>query len=177
MKNIVLYKSKYGNTKQYATWMAEALQWELRDFSDFRKEEAGHYNKIIFGTGVYMGKMNKLGKALTMFKDKPILIFACAGNNNVQEDIDVIKKRNFTEEQLSFHRFFYVPGGVDFSKVKGPFRVMLSVFRKVMEKKKEKTADEEAILQGFTHPTNYVDRKHIEPIVAYAREWRPGGAR
>jgi hypothetical protein len=85
--------------------------------------------------------------------------------------------RNITKAQLSFRKFFYVSSGVDFSKVKGPFRVMLSVFRKVMEKKKEKTADEEAILQGFTHPTNYVDRKHIESIVAYAREWRPGGAR
>lgn len=169
MKNIVLYKSRYGNTKQYATWMAKALQWELRDFSDFRKEEAGHYDKIIFGTGVYMGKMNKLDKALTMFKDKPIVIFACGGNNNDPDEIEVIRKRNFTETQLAFHRFFYVPGGVDFSKVKGPFRLMLGVFRKVMERKNNRTADEDAILEGFTNPTNFVDRKHIEPILEAVR--------
>ena len=174
MKNIVLYKSRYGNTKQYATWMAEALQWELRDFSDFRKSEIGDYEGIIFATGVYMGKMNALAKALQWFGEKPIVIVACAGNNNDPHEIEVIRKRNFTEAQLAFHRFFYVPGGVDFSKVKGPFRLMLGVFRKVMEKKKNKTADEAAILEGFTNPTNFVDRKHIEPILAAVRNASSG---
>jgi hypothetical protein len=38
-----------------------------------------------------------------------------------------------------------------------------------MEKKKNKTADEIAILDGFTHPTHYVDRKHIQALVEYAK--------
>ena len=122
MKNIVLYKSRYGNTFQYATWIAEALQWEIREFSEFKKEEINEYQNIIFGTGVYMGKMNQIKKVLKWFEDKPIIIFACAGNNNVREDIEVIKRNNFTEEQLAFHKFFYLPGGVDFSKVQGLFK-------------------------------------------------------
>lgn len=170
MKNIVLYKSRYGNTFQYATWIAEDLGWELRDFSEFRKEEIDDYQNIIFGSGVYMGKMNQIKKVLEWFKGKPIIIFACAGNHNVEKDIDVIKKNNFTSEQLAFHQFFYLPGGVDFSKVKGVFKMMLDVFRKVMEKKKNRTQDQEAILEGFYHPTNYVDKKEIEAIVAFARE-------
>jgi flavodoxin len=106
MKNIVLYKSRYGNTFQYATWIAEALHWEIRELSEFKKEEINEYQNIIFGTGVYMGKMNQIKKVLKWFEDKPIIIFACAGNNNVREDIEVIKRNNFTEEQLVFHNFF-----------------------------------------------------------------------
>lgn len=170
MKTIVLYKSRYGNTFQYATWIAEALQWEIREFSEFKKEEINEYQNIIFGTGVYMGKMNQIKKVLKWFEDKPIIIFACAGNNNVREDIEVIKRNNFTEEQLVFHNFFYLPGGVDFSKVQGLFKVMLNVFRKVMEMKKNKTEDQKAILEGFYHPTNYVDKKHIEPILAFVQK-------
>lgn len=169
MKNIVLYKSKYGNTHQYASWIAEELDWELRDFSEFKKKEIRNYQKIIFGGGVYMGKISRKSQVLEWFKDKPIIIFACGGNNNVEKDINDIKRNNFTEEQLDFHEFFYLPGGVDFSKVKGVYKMMLNVFRKIMEKKKKKTNDEEAILEGFTNPTHYVDRKEIEAIVAYAK--------
>jgi menaquinone-dependent protoporphyrinogen IX oxidase len=169
MKNIVLYKSKYGNTLQYATWIASDLNWELRDFSKFKKTEIKNYQNIIFGSGVYMGKMNQIKKVLTWFGHKPIIIFACAGNNNVEKDIEDLKKQNFTEASLSFHKFFYLPGGVDFSKVKGLLKMMLAFFQKMMEKKKNKTADEIAILDGFTHPTHYVDRKHIQALVEYAK--------
>ncbi len=170
MKNIVLYKSKYGTTFKYASWIAEELGWEIRDFSDFKKEEIKHYQNIIFGSAVYMGKLNKSKKVLKWFKDKPIIIFAVAGNHNVPEEIDVIKKKNFTDEELAYHKFFYLPGGVDFSKVKGVFKHMLKVFKKVMEMKKHKTEDEKAILEGFYHPTNFVDKKHIDGIVSYAKE-------
>ena len=169
MKNIVLYKSKYGNTLQYATWISEELNWELRDFSKFKKSEIKNYQNIIFGSGVYMGKMNQIKKVLNWFDNKPIIIFACAGNDNVQKDIEVIKENNFNEKQLNFHKFFYLPGGVDFSKVKGVFKMMINVFRKMLEKKKDKTPDEKAILEGFTNPTNLVDKKHIEEIVNYAK--------
>lgn len=169
MKNIVLYKSKYGNTLQYATWISAELDWELRDFSKFKKSEIKNYQNIIFGSGVYMGKMNQIKKVLNWFRDKPIIIFACAGNNNIEKDIEVIKENNFNEIQLNFHKFFYLPGGVDFSKVKGVFKMMINVFRKMLEKKKDKTPDEQAILEGFTNPTNLVDKKHIEEIVNYAK--------
>ena len=169
MKNIVLYKSKYGNTLKYASWISNELNWELRDLSKFKKSEIKNYQNIIFGSGVYMGKMNKINKVLRWFAEKPIMIFACAGNNNVEKDIEVIKEHNFNEKQLNFHRFFYLPGGVDFSRVRGIFKMMINVFRKILEKKKDKTPDEQAILEGFTNPTNLVDRKHIEEIVNYAK--------
>ncbi|WP_423189840.1 flavodoxin domain-containing protein [Alkalibacterium sp. f15] len=170
MKNIVLYKSKYGHTFQYATWIAEDLGWEIRDFSEFKKTEIKDYDTIIFGSGVYMGKINKIKKVLEWFKDKPIIIVACAGNNNVEKDITDIKNNNFSKEQLAFHTFFYVPGGVDFSKVKGINKMMLNVFIKIVERKKKKTEDEEAILDSYYHPTNYVDKKHIGAIVSYAEK-------
>ena len=170
MRNIVLYKSKYGNTFQYATWIAEELNWEIKDFSKFKKAEIKNYDIIVFGSGVYVGKMNKIKKVLEWFKEKPIIIFACGGNNNVEKDINDIKINNFSENQLAFHTFFYLPGGVDFSKVKGIIKIMINVFIKIVEKKKSKTKDDDAILESYYHPTNYVDKKHIQAIVSYAKK-------
>ncbi|MCF7931350.1 MAG: flavodoxin domain-containing protein [Acholeplasmataceae bacterium] len=167
MKGIVLYKSKYGNTKQYAQWIADDLKFEVRDLSQFKKSEIGNYEQIIFGTGVYMGKMNQLKKVLKLFKDKPITIFACAGNAGVEKEIEDIKSNNFNPEELAFHDFFYLPGGVDFSKVKGIMKLMINIFRKVLQNKKDKTYDEEQILKGFTEPSNYVEKEHIKEIVEF----------
>ena len=170
MKNIVLYESKSGNTLQYATWIAEELGWEIRTLSNFKKSEISNYQNIIFGSGVYMGKMNKIRKVQRWFKDKPIIIFACAGNNNVEKEINDIKENNFSKEQLVFHKFFYLPGGVDFTKATGIQKKMLNVFKSVLQSKKNKTKDEEAILDSFYKPTNFVHKKEIEKIVSYAKD-------
>lgn len=129
MKNIVLYKSKYGNTFQYVTWIAEELDWEIRDFSKFKKSEIKNYNTIIFGSGVYIGRMNNIRKVLEWFKEKLIIIFDCGGNNNVEKDITGIKNNNFNEDQIAFHTFFYLPGGIDFSKVKGIVKLMINIYK------------------------------------------------
>lgn len=113
--------------------------------------------------------MSKIKKILKWFANKPIIIFACAGNNNVQKDIDDIIKNNFNEAQMKMHKFFYLPGGVDFSKVKGILKPMLNFFKKSLEKKSELTPDEQAMLDGFTNPTNLVDKKHIQALIDYAK--------
>ncbi len=135
-----------------------------------KKAEIKNYDIIVFGSGVYVGKMNKIKKVLEWFKEKPIIIFACGGNNNVEKDINDIKINNFSENQLAFHTFFYLPGGVDFSKVKGIIKIIINIFIKIVEKKKSKTKDDDAILESYYHPKNYVDKKHIQAIVSYAKK-------
>ena len=169
MNNIVLYQSKYGHSMQYATWIAEELNWELKDFKKFKKSEIKNYQNIIFGSGVFIGKMNHIKTVLKWFKDKPIILFACAGNNNVQSDIDEIKKANFTHEQLSFHHFFYLPGGVDFTKVNGFMKSMMNVFIKMIDKKQDKTRDEIALLESYKNPTYFVDKIYINDLISYVQ--------
>jgi flavodoxin len=109
MKNVVLYASKYQHSFQYAQWISEALGWELISLDDIKRSDIVSYNHVIFGSGVYMGKMNQIKKVLRWFKDKSIIIYSTAGNLNDEAQIQVIKDRNFTQEQLAFHHFFYLP--------------------------------------------------------------------
>lgn len=170
MKNIVLYKSKYGNTLKYATWISETLGWELLDFSKFKKSDVHKYDKIIFGTAVYMGKMYQIKKALKTFKAKPIIIFTTGGNPGVPSEIKKITDKNLSEADLSKHQFFYLPAGVDFSKTKGLFKFVLKLMANSLEKKKNRTPEQDAILEGYKKPIVYVDKKYINEIVAFAKK-------
>lgn len=165
MMNIVLYRSKYGHTMQYAKWIGEALNADVKPINKFRRKELSKYDTVIFGTGVYVGKMSGLKKALKMLKNKPSVIFACGGNPGIEEEIQRIKDTNFTKELLSYHTFFYLPGGLDFSKVKGIMKFFLQIGRKALQNKQNKTQDEIEFLKGFEHPTYFVDKRNIEPIV------------
>jgi len=49
---------------------------------------------------------------------------------------------------------------------------MVNFFIKLIEKKKDKTPDEMAILEGYKHPTNYVDILYIEELVNFVKARR-----
>lgn len=170
MKGIVLYRSKYGHTRRYATWLSESLEWELKELSDFKKKEVKDYDHVIFGTGVYINRMKGIRRVMRLFKEKPIIVFACGGNDGVEEEIERIRTRNLTKDQQDFHTFFYVPGGLDFTKVKGLLGPMMKLSHRMLEKKKDRTKEEEDFLKGFTEPTDLVDRKHTEAILEYVKK-------
>lgn len=169
MNGIVLYKSKYVHSKQYATWIADKLNFELKDISNFDKKDIDNYEIIIFGSGVYMGKISQIKRVLKMFLMKPIIIFACAGNPGLDKEINDIKQANFNPEDLQHHKFFYLPGGVDFTKVKGLMKIIVNMFHFILKHKKNLTNDEKQILKGYNEPTYYVDIKHITGIVDYVK--------
>ena len=63
MKNdvIVLYKSEYGFTKQYAQWIAEELKCDCLEISAFNFDT--DFKTIIFGGGLYAGKNQRYQNA------------------------------------------------------------------------------------------------------------------
>jgi hypothetical protein len=116
-----------------------------------------------------MGKMNQIKPVLKMFSNKPIVIFACAGNPGLEKEINDIKEANFKPEELQYHQFFYLPGGVDFTKVKGFMKLLVNMFHFILKHKKNLTNDEKQILNGYDNPTYYVDKKYIKDIVNYGK--------
>jgi len=166
---LVTYKSKYGHTKKYATWIAQQLNADLKPLSDVNKKDVSSFETIIFGTGVYMGKMNGLKKAFKVFNHHPMIVFACGGHLNKLKEIEKIKIQNRLEPDSFKGKFFYVPGGLDFSQVKGIMKPILRIVEKMLKNKVDKTKEEIEMLEGFSNPTYYVDEIYIKEIVDYVK--------
>jgi ABC-type uncharacterized transport system substrate-binding protein len=62
-----------------------------------------------------------------------------------------------------------LPGGVDFTKVKGFMKLLVNMFHFILKHKKNLTNDEKQILNGYDNPTYYVDKKYIKDIVNYGK--------
>lgn len=169
MKTFVFYKSKYGHAKSYAEMIARELNAEWMELSQYRKVKIQPNDLIIFGSGVYIGKINQIKKALQVFRNHRLIVFACGGDLGEEATIKRLHVTNFTEVQRETIPFFYLPGGMDLSNTRGFTKVMLSFVMKMLEKKSDRTEDEEKFLQQFSTSSYYVDRSHLEPLLRSIR--------
>ena len=78
-KTIVIYKSKYGSTKQYAKWIAQEVKGDLFENSEVDVSDLQDYDNIVLG-----GSLHAVGikgvKVLTenfdRLKDKQLIVLS-----------------------------------------------------------------------------------------------------
>ena len=65
---------------------------------------------------------------------------------------------------------FYCPGGLSYEKMPVPSKLMMKVFAKTMQAKKDKTEGEAVMARMIAASYDISDRKYIEPILACLAE-------
>ena len=113
MRPVVVYQSKYGSTKQYAQWLAEALSCRLYEAEKMNAENLAEYDTVIYGGGIYAGAINgieMLKKSCRFLCDKNIILFTCgiadpklpANAAQIQESINRILPDDLKKKQEYF---------------------------------------------------------------------------
>ena len=83
MSGIILYKSKYGATKQYAEWIAEETGFSCFQIDKADINEVARKDVIILGGGVYasgIACIPFLKKNIGKLKEKKIIVYACGAS-------------------------------------------------------------------------------------------------
>ena len=78
MSILVVFKSKYGSTEQYAKWIGEALGCTVKDAKDVNCNEMLKYDTIIYGGGLYAEVINGISlitKNFEKLSDKKIIVY------------------------------------------------------------------------------------------------------
>lgn len=76
---IIVYKSKYGAARQYATRLAELTGFDCVEINRADMARAAQYDTLIFCGGVYASRIAGLPflkKQIAGFKDKKMAVFA-----------------------------------------------------------------------------------------------------
>ena len=77
-KALIIYSSPYGTTKEYAEWIAEALNGDIYSINNLNHSILKNYDIIIFGSGLYAGKIKGIDIILKNYetlKNKKLIIF------------------------------------------------------------------------------------------------------
>jgi menaquinone-dependent protoporphyrinogen IX oxidase len=161
MKIAVIYKSKYGTTRQYAEWLSEELGADLFSYEKFPKSD---YDLIIYGGGLYAGKFISM-KNLTA---KHMIFFTVGLSDPNTTDFSKIIKQNFPKGLPEKSEIFHLRGGIDYEKLGPIYKMMMYMLNKTVVGKKsydECTDEEKMFIDTFGNKVNFVDKKSITPIL------------
>lgn len=162
MKTLVVYESAYGHTKQYAQWIAQALQADLWTVDAASDVNLAGYDTILFGGPVYVGKIKGIkwlaGQAEAL-AGKRVFLFTTGMTppGNTQVYADLMQQQPLGAVKLA--GVFHLPGAVDAGKLKLVHRMIFSMVQKMASSGKGPEGME---LQ--------VDQSAIGPIVKAARQ-------
>ena len=169
-KIAVIYKSKYGTTKQYAEWIASELDASLFDVSSIKSAHLKNYDVVVYGGGLYAGGI--IGANLiTKNPCKSLVVFTVGAADPSITDYSDILSKNFTKELLSRIKIFHLRGGMDYTKMNLVHKGMMAVLKKTVEKKPpaERHEEDPVFLETYGKKIDFTDKSTITPLVEYVR--------
>jgi len=170
MKAIVIHKSKTGFAKKYAEWIARELSADIFDVSKVNANMLTAYDTVIYGGGLYAVGINGvkyITQNLDKLKDKKVVVFATGASSSREEAISEVRDKNFTSEEQKYIKFFYLRGGFDYSKLRPFDKVLMTLLKWNLKRKKELTPDERGMLASYDKPVDFTRKKNIDEIIAY----------
>lgn len=176
MSNIfVLYGSRYGSTRRYAEMIAKELSAQCKSVEDVTKKEIETANLVIYGGGVYAGKL--MGKAsiqkfANVLLSKQMIVFSC-GCADTKKEENRQKLMEYIENSIGtalYHHAdcFCLRGDLLYSNMSFMHRMMMKMM--VSSLKKQANLDEEAqrMIRTYGQDTHFVNAESIQELVQCA---------
>jgi menaquinone-dependent protoporphyrinogen IX oxidase len=170
MNAIVIYSSKTGFTKKYADWIAARLQVVSYDINDVNTRFLKKFDTIIFGGGVYAGKISDIkfvSKRLPKLDKQHWIVFAVGltPSDNLDNQVK-LQQTNFTQEEAKRVDFYYFQGGLNKERLPRTQKIVVSGLRKIVGMQKNPSADDQWILEALDKDTDFTQEEAINHLVA-----------
>jgi len=149
MKGILLYKGKYGATRQYANWIGEELQWPVFPSDELKTEKLDEADVIVIGSSVYAGRLllnSWLKQHASQLINKKLLLFiVCATPAEKTDVLNQIAKLNIPPILREQCNVFFLRGRVVIKDLSWGDKLML----KMASWGTKDPVEKRAMLQGF----------------------------
>ena len=168
MKGLVIYKGKYGATKQYAMWIGQELQLPVASADRFPVDELPKYDYFILGSSVYIGKLeirDWVKKNFDLLQNKKILFFQVSASPPEQiEKRESYNNASLSSTMIKKIQFYYLPGRMIMRNLSAWDRFLLKMGARFTKDPLEK----KAMLTDFDH----VKKEKILPLIDAIRAFK-----
>lgn len=173
--SIVVYKSKYGSTKQYAEWIAEELGCEALDAKNVKIDDLEKYDTIIYGGGLYAEVINGvilLTKNMDKLEGKKLIVYSTGITPlEYREYYDkLVIEKNFKTEMLNKIKVYNFMGKMILDELTIVHRTALKTLKKIMQGKENPTEMEKLLVELCDANGDFSDRNAIKDLVEYAKQ-------
>lgn len=153
MSRAIIYKSKTGHTERYARMLSKELNIPCYSYKDAKVSEN---NEVIFLSYIYASKIMGLSKILKRYKVK--VVIAVGAMPYSKDYLNTLKDANNIKLP-----FFYLRGGIDYSKLNFFFRKFLPVIGKDIAK------DDKELLNLFKNGGDFVTKDNLREVLNYLK--------
>lgn len=169
MKTLLIYYSKTGFTKRYATWLSEEIDCDLQPFDPSLRINKDSYDTIIFASWLHAGSIQKLDwlKKQDLSSLRKIIMVTGASpesHSAVEQDL----RKHFPEQSPTL-RAFYLPAGLSYENMGFIDKGMMKAFSSILNKKKNKTPMEETMCRSIQSSFDHCSREYLKPVIEYLR--------
>jgi menaquinone-dependent protoporphyrinogen IX oxidase len=177
MKPLILYRSEYGSTEQYARWIGEELSSQPDVIDNLSKYDINDYDPIIVGEGVYAGQMKaakRLVPIIEKYPDKKYIFFI-VGIADMEDQVnreklysDLAKAMGSAIEKT---KVFFLRGVLDYSKMNLKHKSMMWMLVNYLKRKPEEELpkDGDQLISTYGKKVSFIDRNSIKPLVEFAK--------
>jgi menaquinone-dependent protoporphyrinogen IX oxidase len=175
MNTIVVYKSKYGSTKQYAEWIAEELGCNAVEAKSVKADDLLQYDTIIYGGGLYAEIINGVSlitKNKQKLSGKKIVIYTTGITPldvRAYYDGEVLEK-NFKNGVPENIKIFNLLGKMKLDELTLPHRAALKALKKIMSAKENPSDMEKLLVELCDADGDFSDRKQIKDLIEYVKQ-------
>lgn len=173
---IVIYGSKYGTTKTYATELASRLAFDCKQYNDLKKVNMEQYQTVIYGGGLYAGGILGLKEALEScnhFRDKRFVLFTVGlADVTKPENISSIHKSvaaQLPTELLQEDNLFCLRGGIDYGKLTLGHKAMMKILYTKLKSMPEEHQSQENkdLISTYGKKVDFINLDAVGEIVAF----------
>lgn len=171
-KIVILYKSKYGATKQYAQWLKEKLNCDVLENKHITLAQVKPYDTIILGGGIYAGGIagrSFFEKHYEDLKEKQLVLFAVGASPYDENAIKALRLPN----QLKQIPLFYCRGSWDETSMSLKDKTLIAILKKVVAKKEPSSMEpwEGALLEAINGgKLDWTDQGYLSPLLDYINQ-------
>ena len=175
MKTIVIYKSKYGSTKNYAEWIAGALGCIAVEAKKVSVVDLEEYDNIVYGGGLYgevINGVHLITKNAQKLAGKKIAVFStgitpldCRGYYD-----DYVIKKNFKNGVPENIIVFIFLGKMKLDELSVVHRTAIKTLKKIMSGKENPSEMEKLLVELCDADGDFSDKNAITDLVNYIKE-------
>jgi hypothetical protein len=159
----IVYTSNTGNSKKYAKMLAEKTGLPVYCICK-AKNELRRGTPIIYVGWLMAGKIKNLSKARRRYKIVSICAVGLGATGTLEESL---RKSNRIRNEIPV---FELQGGMDHSKLKGIYKVMIEGLIKFLSNKKNRTDDETAMLEMVKAGGDFTREENLFATVEWFEE-------
>ena len=153
MSRVIIYKSKTGHTERYAKMLSEELNIPCYSYKDAKVSEN---DEVIFLSYIYASKIMGLSKILNKCNVKVIIAVGALAYS--KDYVETLKDANNIKLP-----FFYLRGGIDYSKLNFFFCKFLPIIGKDIAK------DDKELLNLFKNGGDFVTKDNLKEVFNYLK--------